>query len=292
MTIKSGLSGTSVPGVYDRGNQAYSDSNPPGTLQLAELIAASVGTVPANQAVMGTDDGSRFRLKDDSQVTRTTAMQESANAFTGAQSVSSGAAVPLTLDGTGSTLFVVRAGGVQKISVNSSGDVTTAGAVTATGTVTGGEIANSAGLRLSPQASRLTSGVTSTVTTFADTGMQVSLFPGTYSFRARGQYRTAAATTGINLRMGGTLVSSACWYERYIYGLTASTYTHDAVSVFAASLTATTGVAVQLTNYGWLMEGTIVVTTAGTLSVQYATEVAASSAIVQTGSHLQVQHIG
>lgn len=146
--------------------------------------------------------------------------------------------------------------------------------------------------RLSTLSSRLTSAPTSTVVTFAGTGLSVNVEAGkTYKIQCRGQYRTAATTTGIALRIGGTATATGIRYETTIFGLTTSTYTHLTASTMGAAQAASTGVQAANTDYGFTVEGEIRVNAAGTLTLDFASEVAASTVTVQADSTLQLEEM-
>jgi hypothetical protein len=145
---------------------------------------------------------------------------------------------------------------------------------------------------LSTLNSRLTSAPTSTVVTFAGTGLSVNVEAGkTYKIQCRGQYRTAATTTGIALRIGGTATATGIRYETTIYGLTTSTYTHQTGSTMGAAQAASTGVQAANTDYGFTVEGEIRVNAAGTVTLDFASEVAASTVTVQADSTLQLEEM-
>lgn len=148
------------------------------------------------------------------------------------------------------------------------------------------------GRRLAALTSRLAAAATSTSTTYASTGMSVTLAAGkVYTFRVRGQYRTAATTTGIGFRIGGTCTATGVRYENVIYGLTATAYTHFVGSAMGTALAATTAVLAANTDYGFTIEGEIRVNAAGTLTVDFISEVAGSTVTVQPDTTLVVTEI-
>lgn len=150
----------------------------------------------------------------------------------------------------------------------------------------------SGGRRTSPLTSRLTSAAASTTTTYGGTGLSLSVVAaGVYIIRARGQYRTSATTTGIGLRVGGTATATAIRYSTTIFGLSATTYTHQTQTAMGVAAAASTGVAAINTDYGWLIDGLIRVNAAGTLTVDYMSEVAATTATVQPDSFLELQEV-
>jgi hypothetical protein len=140
-------------------------------------------------------------------------------------------------------------------------------------------------------AARLSAAVTNSTVTYA-TAMSVSVTAGgVYAFTARGQYRTAAITTGAGFRIGGTATATGIRYETTIYGLTATTYTHQTASTLNAAQPASTGVAAANTDYQFVIDGEIRVLAAGTLTVDFASEVAASLVTVQPDSTLVLTKI-
>lgn len=136
--------------------------------------------------------------------------------------------------------------------------------------------------------SRLTAAATSTVVTYAGTGLSVSVAAGvSYRFRASGQYRTAALTTGIGLRVGGTCTATGIRYVIKTWGAATSASTPTVVTAAAlATASLTANVVAATTDYLWEIEGVIRVNAAGTLTVDFASEVAGSTATIQPDSFL------
>lgn len=137
--------------------------------------------------------------------------------------------------------------------------------------------------------SRLTAAATSSVVTYAGTGLSLSLVAGkVYEVKAFGQYRTAATTTGIGLRLGGTATATGVRYTVTIWS--ASTPTQLQASALATALL-TTAVAAATTDYTWEIRGLIRVNAAGTLTVDFASEVASSVVTIQPDSYLLAQEV-
>jgi polygalacturonase len=148
------------------------------------------------------------------------------------------------------------------------------------------------GRRVAPLTSRLTTAPTSTSVTYAASGLSVNVEAGkVYHFKVRGQYRTAATGTGIGLTMGGTATATGIRWETLIYGLTATTYTHQAQSALNVVAASTTGVAAANTDYGFVIEGEIRVNAAGTFRLDFRSEVAASTVTIQPDTTLILQEI-
>lgn len=137
--------------------------------------------------------------------------------------------------------------------------------------------------------SRLTAAATSTATAYAASGLSVTLAPNTaYSFNAYGQYRSAATTTGIGLRVNAPFTPTGIRYNVTIWGSATSASTPVLVQASAlatANLTANTFAAT--TDYRWEVDGVIRVgATGGTLSIEFASEVAVSTVTLQPDSIL------
>lgn len=142
---------------------------------------------------------------------------------------------------------------------------------------------------------RMTSTQTSSSTSHADVTELVtpSLSAGTYHFQLRGAYQTAATTTGIGLRVvAGTSTMSTVfgtWRIRQAAEGTDSYYEYaqldQTVNLVSASVVA------QNTNYPLLGDGFFILTVAGTVKVQFRSEVNASNAILQIGTSLIVQKV-
>ena len=133
---------------------------------------------------------------------------------------------------------------------------------------------------------RLAADVTNNTTTLANvTGLAIALAANsTYAIDAQVMFQTAATTTGIRLTQtvpaGATVVAQ--WSTPT--SLTASTLANQrAVDVGAATT------AIDTANANTLARGSILVVTgatAGNLQIRFASEVAASNAVVKAGSNL------
>jgi hypothetical protein len=138
---------------------------------------------------------------------------------------------------------------------------------------------------------RLTADVTNATTTLANvTGLALTLDANsTYAVEARVMFQTAATNTGIRLSQtvpaGATVVAQ--W--RTPTNLTAITMANQRAADAGA---ATTGI--DTANANTLATGTLLVVTgitAGVLQIRFASEVAASNAVVKAGSNLVATRI-
>lgn len=133
---------------------------------------------------------------------------------------------------------------------------------------------------------RLTADVTNATTTLANvTGLAVALnASSTYVIDAWVMFQTAATTTGIRLTQ--SVPSGATVVANWTTPLTATTAT------FAHQRTGDAGAAtasIDTANVNTLATGRLLVingATAGSLQIRFASEVAASNAVVKTGSSL------
>lgn len=133
---------------------------------------------------------------------------------------------------------------------------------------------------------RLAADVTNSTVTLADvTGLVVALSANsTYAIEAQVMFQTAATTTGIRLTQtvptGATVVAQ--WNTPT--SLTASTLANQRAADSGAASTA-----IDTANANTLATGSLLVitgATAGNLQIRFASEVAASNALVKAGSNL------
>jgi hypothetical protein len=133
---------------------------------------------------------------------------------------------------------------------------------------------------------RLAADVTNNTTTLANvTGLAIALAANsTYAIDAQVMFQTAATTTGIRLTQtvptGATVVAQ--WSTPT--SLTASTLANQRAADVGAATTA-----IDTANANTLARGSILVVTgatAGNLQIRFASEVAASNAVVKAGSNL------
>jgi hypothetical protein len=133
---------------------------------------------------------------------------------------------------------------------------------------------------------RLAADVTNSTVTLADvTGLLVALAANsTYAVEAKVMFQTAATTTGIRLTQtvptGATVVAQ--WNTPT--SLTASTLANQRAADAGAASTA-----IDAANANTLASGSLLVITGatpGNLQIRFASEVAASNAVVKTGSNL------
>ena len=114
-----------------------------------------------------------------------------------------------------------------------------------------------------------------------------------YEVKAFGHYRTAAAGTGIGLRLNtaavGGLVVASLRYTITIWNANAPT---NLQSTALASPLLTTAVAAAATDYTWEARGLIRVgATGGPLLIEYASEAAGSAVTIQPDSYLMAQEV-
>ncbi len=69
MSTKQSLSATNAPGVFDKANQAYSDSNAPGSLEMT--IAAEPTAPPSGETVLWSPNGTSLMMKSSAGVITT-----------------------------------------------------------------------------------------------------------------------------------------------------------------------------------------------------------------------------
>lgn len=164
---------------------------------------------------------------------------------------------------------------------------TSAGVETKVGPTAGGATAT-------PPSSGLSAAASTTATTYGATGLSVTLAANkSYVLTAWGQYRTAATTTGIGLRLNtaatGGLIATAVRYTVTIWN--ANTPTKLQGAALAAALL-TPGVTAANTDYDWEIRGRIRGgATGGPLLVEYASEVAGSAVTIQPDSYLMAQEV-
>ena len=133
---------------------------------------------------------------------------------------------------------------------------------------------------------RLAADVTNSTVTLADvTGLLVALAANsTYAIEARVMFQTAATTTGIRLTQtvpsGATVVAQ--WDTPT--SLTARTLANQRAADAGAASTA-----IDAANANTLARGSLLVittATAGNLQIRFASEIAASNAVIKAGSNL------
>lgn len=152
-----------------------------------------------------------------------------------------------------------------------------------------GNIKGAAGTSAAPLSSRLTAAATSSLVAYGTTGLSLTVVAGkTYEVKAFGQYRTAATTTGLGLRLGGTATATGVRYTTTIWS--ASTPTQGQAAAMSGALL-TTAVAAANTDYTWELRGLIRVNAGGTLVVEFASEVAGSLVTIQPDAYLLAQEI-
>ena len=132
----------------------------------------------------------------------------------------------------------------------------------------------------------LAADVTNSTVTLADvTGLSLALAANsTYAVEAKVMFQTAATTTGIRLTQtvptGATVVAQ--WNTPT--SLTASTLANQRAADAGAASTA-----IDVANANTLASGSLLVitgATAGNLQIRFASEIAASNAVVKAGSNL------
>jgi hypothetical protein len=138
------------------------------------------------------------------------------------------------------------------------------------------------------QQSRVTTNFNATSnTTLADiTGLTANVAAsGTYKFRAV-LYTTSDVAAGVKFSIGGTAIATSIIYETLVTNAGVTTQTR------ANALAATVGAVTAVTAAYCVIEGIITVTTAGTLTVQFAQNASnAVSSVVLAGSNFELQEI-
>lgn len=121
-------------------------------------------------------------------------------------------------------------------------------------------------------------GVTTTLATPVSTAIAFPLVVGTYLFVLAGTYATAVNTTAIRMTMAGSGGLVVSGFDLQLSCYTAATTTQPSVTSTLGTLSAgTTGV---VATTPWFAVARAVVTTAGTITLQVASEVAGSSVTV------------
>jgi hypothetical protein len=138
------------------------------------------------------------------------------------------------------------------------------------------------------QQSRVSSNfnATSNITLANITGLTANVATsGTYKFRAV-LYTTSDVAAGVKFSIGGTAIATSIIYETLVTNAGVTTQTR------ANALAATVGAVTAVTAAYCVIEGIITVTTAGTLTVQFAQNVSnAVSSVVLAGSNFQIQEM-
>ena len=132
----------------------------------------------------------------------------------------------------------------------------------------------------------LTADVTNSTVTLADaTGLSVALAANsTYAIEARVMFQTAATTTGIRLTQAVPTLATVVAQWNTPSSLTASTLANQrAANTGAASTSIDSANANTLASASLLV---ITAATAGNLQIRFASEIAASNAVVKAGSNL------
>ena len=133
---------------------------------------------------------------------------------------------------------------------------------------------------------RLTADVTNSTVALADvTGLSVALAANsTYAIEARVMFQTAATTTGIRLTQTTPTGAIVVAQWNTPSSLTASTLANQrAIDTGAASTSIDSANANTLASASLLV---ITAATAGNLQIRFASEIAASNAVVKAGSNL------
>jgi hypothetical protein len=141
--------------------------------------------------------------------------------------------------------------------------------------------------------SRLTGTVTTTLATYTNVMTISGLLAGkAYAITVVGTYSTAATTTGIGFRIGGTCTATGIRVATTIYGLTATTYTQYISTTLNPTPAASTGVAsASPAEYSFTMNGLIRVNAAGTLTLDVRSEVATSQITVQPETYFLLEEV-
>jgi hypothetical protein len=145
-----------------------------------------------------------------------------------------------------------------------------------------------------PIFNRLTAAVSNSTVTYASAGMTINLAVGTYTVKVRGQYQSASTTVGIGIRLGGTSVTSAVAAEALIAGGTNSTtapWFSRTMTGLVQAVAATTGVQAANTPTPFSIDGFLIVTTAGNLSVDLVSQTAGTAVQLNANTSIVAQKI-
>lgn len=140
--------------------------------------------------------------------------------------------------------------------------------------------------------SKLTADVTNNTVAYATTGLSVALDAGVaYHVLVKGSYQSAAVGTGIGFRLAasGGLTATALRVWSTIWGAATSASTPQKLQLTAlggANAHLTTATFAAATDYQFEIEGVIRVNAAGTLVLEFASEVAASQVTVKADAVL------
>lgn len=140
--------------------------------------------------------------------------------------------------------------------------------------------------------SRRTTAITSTATAYDFTGLSVTVQAGkVYLIRASGQWRSAATTTGMGLRLGGSATATSVRYNSTVHGGAIANAETNSESALNTAASTSPGVSSTNRDYGWTIDGLIVVNTSGAVAVQFASEIAGSAVTIQPDCYLELQEI-
>lgn len=186
------------------------------------------------------------------------------------------------IDSISATSFYGNGDGLTNVVASTYNGGTITGTTTFTGVRVGGYVLNNT---LTNASTNSSSTVYTTVWTFNGVAGQ------TYKMEMIGTYQTAATTTGIKIRLGGTAV---CDVAGKIYGAIGNTAVNTELAIMASTMTSqliTTGVGGINSPHFIGCDVIFRCTTSGTVLVTMASEINTSSAQLNIGSTCVVERL-
>lgn len=102
-----------------------------------------------------------------------------------------------------------------------------------------------------------------------------------YHFKFMGTYQTAATTTGMSMAFSGPSMTDFAAVYSMQQGAAGTDQYYQNTSLALTTVITSTGVVAATTNYAWMVEGVCLPSAAGTIQLQYRSEVSASNVTVQ-----------
>jgi hypothetical protein len=237
-------------------------------VQSVTIDASKIDGLAVSNLEFATLDGITTGISIQSQINGKQALGNYITALTGDVTASGPGSSIATLSNSG-----VTAGTYDTVTVDTKGRVTS-------------------GLTTNYQSS-LSAPVTSSTAAFAATNLSVTLPIGLYKFSFIGIFQTAVTTTGAGFRIGaGTATLSTVFGKFLIPQAANGTASNFQVDQVAANTNVTSAsVATANSNVLVIGNGVVRVTTAGTVRLEFRTEVAGSNAILQADSIIQFELI-
>lgn len=186
------------------------------------------------------------------------------------------------IDSISATSFYGNGDGLTNVVASTYNGGTITGTTTFTGVRVGGYVLNNT---LTNASTNSSSTVYTTVWTFNGVAGQ------TYKMEMIGTYQTAATTTGIKIRLGGTAV---CDVAGKIYGAIGNTAVNTELAIMASTMTSqliTTGVGGINSPHFIGCDVIFRCTTSGTVLVTMASEINLSAAQLNIGSTCVVERL-